>query len=899
MTVQILGWTLLHSLWQGALIAAALAAFFFLTAGRSPSLRYWAGLVGLLAMVALPLATAFQTAPDDAGYATLSPEAPTTLPAVPSSDVTPTLASETSAKSSPANATVGSTVTSLISRTEPIVERIMPWLVTAWLLGLLLSSVRLFGGLARTRQLTRRGVSKASRVIDERIRALAHRINVRRAVRVLESTRTTVPLVVGVIRPAIVLPASLLTGLTPLQLDMLLTHELMHIRRNDFAVNLVQTVIETLLFYHPAAHWISARVREERESCCDDVAIATSGGDARVYAETLLALEETRTPDYGLAAAATGGSLLKRVRRIVLGEPTHVELGPRWIAGVVTIAAAMFAGSEAVALDVRASLVPTFEVAASTDTTRKDRRPDPSRGAPSTVVRAPSGGSLEDRWQWAQQRGSTLGSTYWIGYLVAGDKSGRSQYYASETPVWISNGSITMTGSMFFVDDNLSELNFSGVKLAPIVGAHSPRSTVILFLMRNGKQIERMHIASFGIPAYFDRKPLGWLDSAGDAESLRRLHAMMPDVDADARRNLVGAIGVHGSHDLVIPALATILRSSGDEGMRSKAAEWIGRKSGREVVSLLSRAARSDRAQKVRLEAIEAFSHMQDAAATDTLIALASTAGSERERRRAIEAIGHRNDRRAVSYLERVADSGTGKMAEEATEALSSLPDGAGLAIVEKIAKTGRQVGARRAAVEAIGSSDETKRAITTLTNIARTDADESVRIAAVEALASVHDAASVVALRSIARQAQVDPVQMAAIEALGETGYDMAALTELRSIAETHPVDDARMQALKTLGELNPDGAMYLMSVVRGSERDEIRIRALEAYADHASGATAVNFLKSIATGDRSGEVRIRAVEVSEDLPREDTVPLLRELARSAPDPAVRQRALEILNDN
>jgi HEAT repeat protein len=408
-----------------------------------------------------------------------------------------------------------------------------------------------------------------------------------------------------------------------------------------------------------------------------------------------------------------------------------------------------------------------------------------------------------------------------------------------------------------------------------------------------------MHIASFGIPAYFDRKPLVWLDSAGDAESLRRLHAMMPDANADARRSLVGAIGVHGSQDLVIPALATILRSSADEDMRRKAAEWVGRKSGDEAVGLLSRAARSDRSQEVRLEAIEAFSHMEDAIATDTLIALASTANSERERRRAIEALGHRNDRRGVSYLERVADSGAGNLAQEATEALGSLHDGAGLPIVEKIAKTGRVVDARRAAVEVIGSSNGSIRAVTTLTDIARTDADESVRIAAVEALASVHDAASVVALRNIARQAQIDAVQMAAIEALGETFDNKAALIELRSIAETHPVDDARMQALKTIGELNADGVAYLMSIVRGSERDEVRIRALEAYADHASGAAAVNFLKSVATGDRSAQVRIRAVEVSEDLPRKDTVPLLQELARSAPDPAVRQRALEILDDN
>jgi GWxTD domain-containing protein len=125
-----------------------------------------------------------------------------------------------------------------------------------------------------------------------------------------------VPVVAGLLRPVILLPAGLLTGLPAAQLEYLLLHELAHIRRFDYAMNLVQTAVEGLLFYHPAVWWVSGVLREERENCCDDEVLA-SGADALAYAETLHALETAR-PRFALAA--NGGSLKARVSRI-LGNP--------------------------------------------------------------------------------------------------------------------------------------------------------------------------------------------------------------------------------------------------------------------------------------------------------------------------------------------------------------------------------------------------------------------------------------------------------------------------------------------------------------------------------------------------------------------------------------------------
>ena len=139
-------------------------------------------------------------------------------------------------------------------------------------------------------------------------------------------------------RPVILLPIAAFAGLSPAQVDAILAHELAHIRRHDFLVNLLQTFAETILFYHPAVWWLSARIRIEREHCCDLVALSVCG-DPVGYAEALVELESWRTVQSRLAVAATGGSLLTRVRRL-LGAPTEEEprsFGALIVAGVVAL----------------------------------------------------------------------------------------------------------------------------------------------------------------------------------------------------------------------------------------------------------------------------------------------------------------------------------------------------------------------------------------------------------------------------------------------------------------------------------------------------------------------------------------------------------------------------------
>ena len=158
------------------------------------------------------------------------------------------------------------------------------------------------------------------------------------AVRVVESALVQVPTVMGWIKPVVLLPAAAMSGMSMEQINALVAHELAHIKRHDYLVNLVQSAIETLLFYHPMVWIISRRVREERELCCDDLAISVCNNDRLTYASALADLESLRqlpTP----ALAANGGSLLQRVKRILTPDDVQTVRGRgHWIAGAAILA---------------------------------------------------------------------------------------------------------------------------------------------------------------------------------------------------------------------------------------------------------------------------------------------------------------------------------------------------------------------------------------------------------------------------------------------------------------------------------------------------------------------------------------------------------------------------------
>ncbi|WP_309890210.1 M56 family metallopeptidase [Archangium sp.] len=326
---QSLGWALLHLLWQGALVAAALAVALRVLDRRAAAVRYLLACGALALMLVLPALTAWRH------HTTQKVEAPSPvtafapMPAPAPTGVRPTHAGET--------APVAEAAPSL-ERTLASLGEHMHWLVLAWALGVAVSSLRLLSGWLRLRRLVH-AASPAPAEWQEALERLARRLGMTRPVRLLRSAALDVPAAVGWLRPVVLLPVSALTGLSARQLEMVLAHELAHIRRHDFAVNLVQTLVETLLFYHPAVWWMSRVIRVEREHCCDDIAVGTSGSPVS-YAKALTALESLRVLPLGEASpamSALGGSLTERVRRLV-GAPA-ARCSSRWVAGasVVTL----------------------------------------------------------------------------------------------------------------------------------------------------------------------------------------------------------------------------------------------------------------------------------------------------------------------------------------------------------------------------------------------------------------------------------------------------------------------------------------------------------------------------------------------------------------------------------
>lgn len=299
---EALGWALFHSLWQGAIAAVFLLMF------RTARTRYVAGCVALAAILCCFAFT----------FWILLPEAG--------------IAGGVRELTIPDKASIGALAAP--DGTMLRIGDLLAWLTPLWLAGVVLFQLRAVAGWMTARRLRRRGVCVAPERWRLTLEELAARMRVSQPVQLLESSLTEVPVLVGYLRPVILVPAGLLSSMQPEHIEMILLHELAHVRRHDYLVNLLQTVTEGLLFYHPAVWWISGVVRAEREHCCDDMAVAvSSSGGAYEYAFALTALEQSRWGvddrlDRAAGVAATGGKLMTRIHRLLYPKrPAAVSAG--------------------------------------------------------------------------------------------------------------------------------------------------------------------------------------------------------------------------------------------------------------------------------------------------------------------------------------------------------------------------------------------------------------------------------------------------------------------------------------------------------------------------------------------------------------------------------------------
>jgi beta-lactamase regulating signal transducer with metallopeptidase domain len=341
-----LGWTLLHFLWEGTLLVVVLAVALAVLRSARPQVRYMVSCAALMGMILSAVAT-FRIIKTGGGQPYIAGSA--------GFPMLPTLLAAPSAGSMPI---------------AHIATDYLPLLVWAWLSGVIALGIRSLGGWAMAKRFARRHTWPAEAVWAERFAGLAERLAIGRPVRLAVSGLAQVPSVVGWLRPVLLVPAAVFSGLAPEQVEALLLHELAHVRRYDYLVNLLQTAAETLLFYHPAVWWVSARIRQERENCCDDLAVAFCGSTL-TYVQALTELEQMCQPAPRLAMAATGSSLLQRVQRLLRMNQAAPAMAAGWTASLAILVILCGAGFAGKALAQRpnpaASLVTASASGASAD----------------------------------------------------------------------------------------------------------------------------------------------------------------------------------------------------------------------------------------------------------------------------------------------------------------------------------------------------------------------------------------------------------------------------------------------------------------------------------------------------------------------------------------------------
>lgn len=297
--LHLLGWSLLHFLWEGTLVVLLLSAVLATARQSSAQARYAICCASLALMALCPIVT----------FAYLEQASGRTTHVG--------LIAENAGRL--AVAQEQSIPASLLEHVTAIADKAMPWALAVWMIGVLVFVARAIAASMAVRRLRNKSIMAAPESLLTLAMVVAERLGVSQAFEVFASGSVTTPTVVGWLKPVILFPVASLMSLAPEQLEAMLAHELAHIRRRDYLVNALQLAVETLLFYHPAVWWVSRQIRSEREHCCDDVAVAVTGSPL-VYAKALYLLEEQRATAPALTLGANGGELKMRIKRLLTGE---------------------------------------------------------------------------------------------------------------------------------------------------------------------------------------------------------------------------------------------------------------------------------------------------------------------------------------------------------------------------------------------------------------------------------------------------------------------------------------------------------------------------------------------------------------------------------------------------
>ncbi len=322
--------TLLHFIWQGLLVAAVLKSALLIFNNNKPQLRYALSALAMSVNLLLPIVT----------FAIIYQ--------------TENLSTNTFANSLALSQFIEELrqpdVFFSYNEFASLLPSLLPYIAILWLTTITLLAGKLSLEIYNVNNLSQQNTIAPSQKLQTRFNELAKKINLTITPRLLLSLKVEVPMAIGWLKPVVLLPASMLSGLSTSQLEMLLLHELAHIRRHDYLVNFCQTLVEILLFFHPAVHWVSKQMRNEREYCSDDIAVQHCG-DAIAYAHTLAETASLCTkahhhtiPD--IAMAASGGDLKQRVIRLVDHHCAPKNNISKWFASIIIVFSVLLLSSK-------------------------------------------------------------------------------------------------------------------------------------------------------------------------------------------------------------------------------------------------------------------------------------------------------------------------------------------------------------------------------------------------------------------------------------------------------------------------------------------------------------------------------------------------------------------------
>jgi bla regulator protein BlaR1 len=296
---DVLGWTLLHSLWQALAIVLLLYSSFRIFSQLSSQAKYTLACLGMLLTFVSSIVTF-----------TLTYQHQRNAP-IPFSN------NGVAQLTAIHNDLISESISNPLIQLQHYIDPYISLIVLAWIVGTLCFSARLIGGYIYISKL-RQHATFVNNAWTDKLTTLAAELGIYRALTLGQSSMIDTPMVIGYIKPIILVPIGMFNGLTTAELETIFLHELAHIRRHDYIINLLQSIIEVIFFFNPFVWIISRLVRREREYCCDDTVIGKHA-DTRAYAHALARLEESRisTNAFALSLGGNRNELLNRIKRIM------------------------------------------------------------------------------------------------------------------------------------------------------------------------------------------------------------------------------------------------------------------------------------------------------------------------------------------------------------------------------------------------------------------------------------------------------------------------------------------------------------------------------------------------------------------------------------------------------